>query len=119
MQRIGAAGLCQPAAHLDVLLERVARLLPRQSGVVVIDAVDLELHVVLRADLVANSIDDLDSKTCAILERAPVFVGTIIDPRAQELRKQVAIGAMQLDPVDAGFLGASRALSEGLDGVLD
>jgi hypothetical protein len=45
-------------------------------------------------------------------ERAPVLVGAPVQFGRQELADQVAMGAVQFDPVEAGLLGALRGGDE-------
>ena len=45
---------------------------------------------------------------------AAVFVRAVVDRRAEELRDQVAVGAVQLDAVEARLARAPRALGERL-----
>ena len=56
--------------------------------------------------------DDLQHEAGAVLERPAVVVGAVVDGGAQELREQVAVGAVQLDAVEACLAGAARAVGE-------
>ena len=51
----------------------------------------------------------------AVFDRAAVAVGALVAAVLQELVEQIAVGAMDLDAVEAGRLGVLRALAEGLD----
>gem|GEM_PF-6591113 len=74
---------------------------------------ELVLHHQLRRDLL-NGGDDLERVANAVLERAAVLVGTLVeDGRAQRTHQAVAV---DLDGIDAGLL---RAGGRGSDGLLD
>ena len=55
---------------------------------------------------------DLEHEAGAVLERAAVLVLAVVDRRAEELRDQVAVGAVQLDAVQPGLARAPGALGE-------
>ena len=59
------------------------------------------------------------SRTKRVLDRTTIVVGTVVDPRAEELRDQITVRAMQLDAVEAGLARPSRGLGELLDDVID
>ena len=116
------AGLDQPLAHLHGVLEGVARRPPPEERhrIVVIDRADLHLQVEVVADARRGSrLNDLEDEARAVLERAAVVVLPVVDGRAQELRDQVAVGAVQLDAVEAGLAGAPRAVGEVLHDLVD
>ena len=115
------ARLDQPLAHLDRVLQRVAGLadVQRAQRVGVLHGADLHLEVEVVADLGPNGLDDVEDEARAVLERAAVFVLAIVDGRAQELRDQVAVGAVQLDAVQPRLARAPRALGEVPDHLLD
>ena len=73
---------------------------------------DLHLQVEVVADLRADRLDDVDDEPGPVFERAAVLVLAIVDRRAEELRDQVAVGAVQLDAVEARLARAPRALGE-------
>ena len=108
------ARLDQPLAHLRRLLDRVARAfeLEDEQRVVVLGGADLHLQVEVATDPRADGPDDLEDEARAVLERSAVFVRAIVDGRAQELRDQVAVGAVQLDAVEAGLARAPGALGK-------
>ena len=80
--------------------------------VVVFDGADLHLQVEIAADLGANRADNLEHESRAVLELAAVLVLAIVDRRAEELRDEVAVRAVQLDAVGAGLARAPRALAQ-------
>ena len=110
-------GLLQPLAHLHRFLGRIAGRpdAEERDGVVVFLHADLHLQVEVVADLLADRAHDLEDEAGAVLERSAVLVLPIVDGRAEELRDQVAVGAVQLDAVEPGFARAPRALRVGLD----
>src|SRR5581483_2318317 len=57
------------------------------------------------ADRGAHGVDDLDGEPQPVLERASVVVGAVVGGRAEELAGQVAVGGVDLDPVEAAFPG--------------
>src|SRR5262249_47320550 len=63
---------------------------------------DLEVAAALRT----NSVDDLENDAGAVFEAAAIAVVAVIDFRRQELRQDVAVRAVHLDPVKTGFVGA-------------
>ena len=108
------AGLDQPLAHLHGFVDGVARRSSPEErhGIVVIGGADLHLQVEIGADLLANRANDIENEASAVLERAAVVVLSVVDRGAQELRDQVAVGAVQLDAVETGLAGAPRAVGE-------
>src|SRR5688572_14533416 len=87
-----------------------SRVLP--AGPLLNDAADLHLQVEVGADLLANRANDLEHEAGAVLERTAVAVLAIVDRGAQELRDQIAVGAVQFDPVKTRFASAPRAVGE-------
>ena len=67
----------------------------------------------------ADRPDHLEQEARAILQRAAVLVGAVVDAGREELREQVAVGGMQLDAVEAGLARAPGAAGERLDELLD
>ncbi len=61
----------------------------------------------------------LEQQPCAVLDRAAVLVGAMVGAVLQELIQQIAIGAVQLDAIEAGGLGVFSPLAEGLDDAGD
>ena len=118
VNRVDAFGLEQ-LADFDRILERVALRLVVEQRIVVLDGADLHLQVEIAADLGANGADDLEHEARAVLELAAVLVLAVVDRRAEELRDEIAVRAVQLDAVRAGLARAARALAERLDDVLD
>ena len=112
------AGLDQPLADLHRLLDGVAGRL-RASGRAARCCARSALIFICRwksrADARADRLDDLDDEARAVLERPAVFVGAIVDRRAQELRDEVAVGAVQLDAVESRLARPPRALGERRD----
>ena len=119
----GVVGLCN-LDHIDArALEQLgklaslvglqAALAARRAVRVLHDHGELVLHHQLRRGLL-NGGDDLERIANAVLERAAVFVGALVeDGRAQRAHQAVAV---DLDGVDPGLLCAS---GRGSDGLLD
>src|SRR5688572_8262357 len=61
-----------------------------------------------------DSVDNFENEARALLRRATVLVVSIVDAFTQELRDEVAVGAVQLDAVQSGVLSAQRAPAKGL-----
>ena len=90
-----------------------ATLAARRAVGVLHDHGELVLHHQLRRGFF-NGSDDLQRVANAVLERAAVLVGALVeDGRAQRTHQAVAV---DLDGVDAGLL---RASGRGSDGLLD
>ncbi len=115
------AGLHQHLADLDRLVQGVAGRADAEERdrVGVILGADLHLQVKIAADLRPDRLHDVDHEAGAVLDRSAVFVLPIVDGRAQELRDQIAIGAVELDAVEARLLRPPRALGERLDHFFD
>ncbi len=73
----------------------------------------------IAADLGANRTHDLDDEAGAVLELAAVVVLAVVDRRAEELRDEVAVRAVQFHAVRPGLARAPRPLAEGLDDILN
>ena len=80
---------------------------------------DLHLQVEVVADALADRADDVEHESRPVLERAAVLVLAIVDRRAQELRDQVAVGAVQLDAVEPGLARPPRAFGKRVDRLAD
>lgn len=76
-------------------------------------------HRLLSREVGADGLDDLEQQTGAVLERAAVMVGALVGDRGQELVDQVAVGAVDLDSVHTGLVGADGALGERLHDLRD
>ncbi len=111
VDRVDAFRLEQPA-DLDGVLERIPFRLVVEECIVVLDRADLHLQVKITSDFGANRADDLEHEARAVLELAPVLVLAVVDPRAEELRDEIAVRPVQLDAVRAGIARASRAPGE-------
>ena len=95
------------------LVGQQAALAARRAVGVLHDHGELVLHHQLRRGLLDGG-DDLQRVADAVLERATVLVGALVeDGRAQRTHQTIAV---DLDSVDAGLL---RAGSRGGDGLLD
>ena len=62
-----------------------------------------------------HRIGHLQMQARAVLDGSAVGVGALVAAVLQELVEQVAVGAVDLDAVEAGGLGVLRAPAEGLD----
>ena len=80
---------------------------------------DLHLQVEIVADLSADGLHDVDDEPGPVFERAAVLVMAIVDRRAEELRNEVAIGAVQLDAVEPRLARPPGAFGKGVDGLRD
>ena len=119
----GVVGLCN-LDHVDAraleelgklagLIGLQATLAARRAVGVLHDHGELVLHHQLRRGLL-NGSDDLERAANAVLERATVLVGALVeDGRAQRAHQAVAVN---LDGVDSGLL---RTSGRGGDGLLD
>ena len=112
-------GLLEPPADLDRVLDRRPLAPPGKEGVVVVDGGDLELDVVVVTDLAPDRLHDLERQPRAVLQRAAVLVLAVVDRRREELRDQVAVAPVDLDPVELGLARAPRGLREALDDLPD
>ena len=79
------AVLLEPLADLNRVLEDVAGLFLLEQRVVVLGRADLHLQVEVAADALADRLDDLAHEARPVGQDAAVFVGPVVDPRAQEL----------------------------------
>src|SRR5271167_501206 len=80
-------------------IERHRVALARAVG----NAIGREPHAdAIGAPDVDGSLRDLQEKAHAVLDSAAIAVGAQIAARLQKLLDQVAVGAMDLDPVEAG-----------------
>ena len=66
-----------------------------------------------------DGVRHLQMQTRAVLDGAAVGVGALVAAVLQELVEQVAVGAVDLDAVEARALGVLRALAERLDDAGD
>src|SRR5689334_10304680 len=98
MQRIHTR-LFQPFADLNRFFERVPLFLERINSVIVINRTDFGLNVEVSPDFLSNRLDNLEKKTCSILERSAVLVFAIVNCRTEKLRNQVAMRRMQLNAI--------------------
>ena len=107
------AGALEQLGELAGLVGLQAALAARRAVGVLHDHGELVLHHQLRRGFL-NGGDDLQRVADAVLERATVLVGALVeDGRAQRTHQAVAV---DLDGVDAGLL---RASGRGGDGLLD
>src|SRR5215212_9856024 len=67
------------------------------------------------ADGVTDSLGGFDDEAGSGLGRAAVAVGTLVGGGGEELVQEVAVGAMQFDPVQAGVDGRAGGLSVFVD----
>ena len=82
-------------------------------------ALDLELDVVVRADLGSDRAHDVEREAGAVLERAAIVVVAVVDARGEKLRDQVAVAPVHLDAVRARFAGAAGSPTEVADDLVD
>ena len=94
-------------------------MLKKLDGVAVLLHADLHLQVKVAPDLLPDRAHDLEDEPRAIFERAAVIVLAIVDGRAQELRDEIPVRAVQLDAVEPRLARAPRALGKGVDGFAD
>ena len=107
------AGALEQLGKLAGLVGLQAALAARRAVGVLHDHGELVLHHQLRRGFLDGS-DDLERIANAVLERATILVGALVeDSRAQRTHQTVAV---DLDGVDAGLL---RAGGRGGDGFLD
>ena len=107
------AGALEQLGKLAGLIGLQAALAARRAVGVLHDHGELVLHHQLRRGFL-NGGDNLERIANAVLERAAVLVGALVeDGRAQRTHQTVAVN---LDGVDAGLL---RAGGRGSDGLLD
>src|SRR5436189_15221 len=92
---------------------------PEDQVVPVVDPGDLELQVEVGADLGPDRAHDFEREARAVGERAAVLVLAIVDGRGQELRDQVAVAAVDLDPVGTGLPRTAGRIREPLHQLLD
>ena len=64
-------------------------------------------RLVVRPDR-AHRAEHLQRKAQPVFERAAVFVGALVGERRDERRQQIAVRAVQLEPVETGLLGHAR-----------
>ncbi len=58
-----------------------------------------------------RGIGRFQQQTRAVLDRAAIVVGALVGAVLQELVEQIAVGAVELHAVEAGFLGVLGALA--------
>ena len=95
------AGLLEPPAHLHRLVDRVAAAEPEQERIRLLPDADLDLQVEVVTDLAPDGTYGLDQEPGAVLERAAVVVLAVVDRGGEELREEVPVRTVDLDPVEA------------------
>ena len=103
------------ADDFQVFFLGVALGLPRVKPIVVVDGVDLHLQVEIITDLLADFADDFQHETRAVFPAAAIFIIAVIDAGTQELGDQIAVGPVQLYPVQPGLARPAGGLTEGFD----
>src|SRR5690606_25623744 len=63
--------------------------------------------------------DDLHQEAGAIFQRTAILVLAVIDARTQELGDQVAVRAMQFDPIQSSLSRTTSAIGEFLYRLVD
>ena len=112
VDRVGA-GVLEPAARPGLRPRPCCRACSHgRNALPSSRRADLHLEVEVVADLVADRADGLEQQPRTVLERAAVVVLAVVDRRGQELREEVAVGAVDLDAVEAGLARAARAGGE-------
>ena len=113
------ARLLEPAAHLQRLLERVPLGQPRHQLVQLLLGGDLVADAEVRPDRLADRPHHLEPEARAVLERPAVVVGAVVDGGGEELGREHAVRAGDLDAVEPGLLRAARGLREHVDDLGD
>src|SRR5690606_8501351 len=70
-----------------------------------VDGGDAHGHGLVRGPDGADRVEDLEGEAQPVLERAAVLVGALVREGRDECAEEVAVGAVKLEPVEAGFLG--------------
>jgi len=94
------------------------------GGVGVGDAVSVAARSEVHADAAGaedgdDGVGDLEVQPGTVLNGAAVGVGAVVGAVLEELVEQIAVGAVDLDTVEAGGLGVLSTLAEGLDDTGD
>ena len=84
-----------------------------------LDAVEVDADHEGGGDALADGLGDFDGEAGAVFEAAAVFVGALVGGGGEELREQVAVGAVELDAVVAGFVQVFGGVGEGFDYAAD
>jgi hypothetical protein len=80
---------------------------------------DLHLQMKVAADARTNRTHDLEHEARAVLERSAELVLPIVDGGAEELRDQIAVGAVQLDAIESSLARAPRPFGKRVDDLPD
>ena len=113
------AGVLEPAADANDVLDRVAASEPGQKLARSLVDADLEPETEVVADLGPNRTDHLEREASPVFERSSVRVLARVDRRTQELGEEHPVRTCQLDAVQSGFARAARGLCELADHIAD
>ena len=118
MNRIGAC-LHGELGNGNRILDLISGFEPWKHGGTPVLCVEFNLDMPVVTDLAADTLKDLDEDARSIFNRPTVLVFAIVNRGAQKLGEQITVGAMQLDPVEAGFAGTTRTGDKGLNNFLN
>ncbi len=115
-----------PAADLDGVnpfggqgARGLAALAEREAVLDEVLAVELDGDGQVRPGGGARAAERLDHEAAPALRRAAPFIGAAVGVRREEFAEQVAVGAVELDAVEAGLARAAGGLAEGVERFLD
>lgn len=95
------------------------RVLGVEAAALEVGGVELDPDREAGAHLRADGRDDLGEQPHPVVQAAAPAVGAPVDQRGEELAEEVAVGGVDLHPVEAGLLGPPGRDREPGDGGLD